>query len=105
MTGVKVTRNFTRVQVTAANTGTDVLTLPVFGYTQLTGGRRTLEGDAFRSDWPDDIPPGSEISGTLVFPGHLPAGTGSANLTFTQIFGRLGGPRSITVSGLELAAR
>jgi hypothetical protein len=99
VTGVEQTRHFTRVHLTAANSGEDTLSLPVFGYTQLTGGRTTLTGDPSRSDWPIQVPAGSEVSGTVVFSGHLPAGTTSASLTFTTIFGSLrAGGRSIKVT-------
>jgi hypothetical protein len=102
---VEVTRHFTRVEVAGRNSGSDSLTLPVFKNTLLTAaGGRSLEGDPSRSDWPETIPPGGQVTGVIVFSGKLPAGVTSASFSFTTIFGSLRGPRSITVRDIALRA-
>jgi hypothetical protein len=97
------TRNFTRVHLAGTNSGDETPKL-VVGFVQLTGDDgTTLKADPFRSDWPEDIPPGrTGVAGWLVFKGHLPPGTTSASLTFTTIFGSLRGERSITVADIPL---
>jgi hypothetical protein len=100
---VRVTANFTRVEMTATNRGRTALTLPVFHTCQLTtADGTTLQGDPFRSDWPETVPTGGTVRGTVTFGRRLPAGTTSARLTFTQIFGTLGEERSITVDSIAL---
>jgi hypothetical protein len=101
VTDVWVTAHFTRVQVTASNTGAATLTLPLFKNAQLTGqDGSTQEADAFRSHWTEDVPPGGLVKGILVFPGH-PAGGGTLRLTFGVVFGSSGGG-SIGVDGIAL---
>lgn len=100
---VLATANFTRVEMTAANRGRDPLTLPVFHACQLTTqDGTTLQGDPFRSDWPETVPPGGTVRGTVTFGGHPPAGATSASLSFTEIFGSVNAPRSITVDSIGL---
>jgi hypothetical protein len=102
---VEQTRHFTRVHLQGRNTGEEIPKL-VAGFCQLTGGGTTKKPDAFKSDWPEDVPPGREgVAGWLVFEGHLPPGTTSASLTFTVIFGSVRGGRSITVADIPLRAQ
>ncbi len=97
---VVLTAHFTRVEMSAANSGTTSLTLPVYGYSQLTvQGGTTLKGDAFRSDWPETVPAEGLVRGNVNF-GRLAAGTTRINVSFTQIFGPGGG--SITVRDIVL---
>jgi hypothetical protein len=103
---VERTRHFTRVHLSATNTGDEIPKL-VVGFCQLTGGGTTMKPDPFKSDWPEDVPRTREpVGGWLVFSEHLPADTTSASLTFTTIFGTLrGDQRSITVEDIPLRAQ
>ena len=61
-------RHFTRVAVLATNAGNDSVSLPLFGCCVFAGqGGKTLQADAFRSDWSDTLPPGVPSSGTITF--------------------------------------
>jgi hypothetical protein len=103
---VERTRHFTRVHLSATNSGDEIPKL-VVGFCQLTGGGTTMKPDPFKSDWPEDVPPGrAGVGGWLVFSEHLPADTTSASLTFTTIFGTLrGDQRSIAVEDIPLRAQ
>jgi hypothetical protein len=98
--GVRVNDEVTMVDLSAANTGGDTLRLPAFGYCQLDTAGRTLAADpaATQGLWAEAVPPGDDIDGTIVFDGRPPDGPGEVTLTFTQIFGGLGGPQTISVT-------
>lgn len=90
VTQVMITRHFTRVDVTVQNTGRDAVSLPLFGNSQLVGAAgRVLNADSFRSQWSDNVVPGTTQSGTINFTGKAPAG--NATLSFARIFGPGGG--------------
>ena len=99
---VTYTAHFTQVGVAASNqTGTS-LTLPLFDNCVFVGGDgTTLQADAFRSRWSETLAPGSLQRGVITFSGHLPAQVLAASLSFSTIFGRLGGG-SITVHSIKL---
>jgi hypothetical protein len=99
---VTYTAHFTQVGVAASNqTGTS-LTLPLFDNCVFVGGDgTTLQADAFRSRWSETLAPGSLQRGVITFSGHLPAQVLEASLSFSNIFGRLGGG-SITVHSIKL---
>ena len=100
VTRVALTRHFTRVEMTASNSGSQSLGLPVYRNCQLNpAGGATIEADAFRSDWPESVPPGGLVTGTVVFK-RLPDGVTSASLSFATIFGL--GAGAITVSDISL---
>lgn len=99
---IRHTAHYTRVDLTASNAGDVSLSLPVYGYSQLTPERgTTMEGRAFASDWPTGVPGHGTVRGTLNF-GRLPPGTTKLNVGFTQIFGP--GGNSITVRDVRVNA-
>jgi hypothetical protein len=59
-------------------------------------GRTSLGGDPRTSDWNQTVPAGGEMTGVLVFK-QVPANTPSITLSFNTVFGRLQGPRGISV--------
>jgi hypothetical protein len=97
---VRLTAHFTRVEMSAANSGDTSLTLPIFGYCQVTvQGGRTLEGDSFRSDWPQTVPAEGLVRGTVNF-GRLPDRTTRMSVSFTTVFGP--GANSVTIRDITL---
>jgi hypothetical protein len=97
---IRHTAHFTRVDLTATNTGDESLSLPVYGYSQLTPERgTTMQGESFQSDWPISVPGAGTVRGTVNF-GRLPSGTTKLNVGFTQIFGP--GGNSITVKDVRV---
>jgi hypothetical protein len=102
VTRVWYTRHFTRVEVTVRNSGSQTISLPLFGFCVFTGkDGTTLQADSFRSQWSANVPPGGLTTGTVTFPGQLPAEVTRASFSFTQIFGIPGGG-AITVKNLSL---
>jgi hypothetical protein len=107
---VEQTAHFTRVRLLARNASDNLsLTLPLFKTCKLRGDGATLEADAFRSRWTEELSPGSVQRGTVTFGGHLPDSVRVAELTFSPIFsfpvgGRPfeRGPGFITVKNLRL---
>jgi hypothetical protein len=99
---VMVTSHYTRVELSAANDGENTVNLPIFGNCQLipSGDRRTLDGDPFRSDWSDAVPPGQTVRGIVTFP-RLPDGVDSISISFATIFGQFG-DTSITIADIPL---
>jgi hypothetical protein len=97
---VLVTRNFTRVELSAANSGDSSITLPVFHNCYLNTDRNTMEGDAFRSDWAESVPAGGTTRGTVVFD-RLPDGVESVSLSFSTVFGSFD-INSLTVADIRL---
>ncbi|WP_158840465.1 hypothetical protein [Saccharothrix deserti] len=100
--GVEVTSHFTKVTMTVRNDYDTSVTLPVFGYSQLTSGAVTVEGEPFRSRWPDTVPPGQSRTGTITFGEPLPDSATSVTVTFTTVFGALHGPDSLSVEDVPL---
>jgi hypothetical protein len=98
---VTYTAHFTQVGVAARNQTETMVSLPLYGYCDLTGSEgTTLQADPFRSHWSESLAPGIVQRGVIVFSGHLPASVLRAALSFTQIFGPGGG--HITVQPLDL---
>jgi hypothetical protein len=98
------TRNFTRVGISVVNDLPSTVSLPLYRNATLsTRGVPTLGADPFRSSWSDTIAPGQEVTGVLVFPGHLPDGRTRATLSFATVFEQgFEGPDSIVVGGIVL---
>ena len=98
VSSVRVNDQVTMITVHATNTGDEALTMPRLGYTQLTvPGATTLQPDPFAGTWPDKVPAADEAGGVIVFDGVLGPEVTEVRLAFTQIFGTLGGPESISV--------
>jgi hypothetical protein len=98
------TRHFTRVTAVAGNGLSNPVTLNVYRNAVLQAGNgATLQADAFRSDWVEELPPGANQRGVIVFGGHLPDDVQFSRLSFTTVF-EMGfdGPDSITVAGMRL---
>ena len=95
---VRVNDQVTIVKINAKNTGSDTLTLPTFTTAQLTIPDETFEADPAAGDSSIDVPPADETFGTVVFDGVIPPGAADITLSFTQIYGGLDSPRSISVS-------
>jgi hypothetical protein len=95
------TSHFTRVELTVQNSGSDSVTLPVYGNCTFTGAEGTvLAADPFRSQWSETVPPGALQRGTVTFSGKLPDEVARASLSFSHVFVLGGG--AITVSGIAL---
>jgi hypothetical protein len=100
------TPRFTRVGILVTNGLANTVTLPVSGNAHLSAeGGRTIEGDGFRSDFSDTLPPGAVRDGILVFPGHLSEGPTVATLSFATVFEQgFDGPDSLSLPGIQLSA-
>jgi hypothetical protein len=97
VTRVVVSKCGTIFTVHAVNAGDTPLQLPIYGNTSLTvPGRTSPGGDPFTSDWTGLVPAGGEMTGILVFKTVPPDAT-QVTLSFATVFGRLGGPRGISV--------
>jgi hypothetical protein len=99
---VEVTRHTTRVGLAVTNRGTDSLRIPVFGNTSFVANGVGAKGSSFASEWADDVPPGQTVRGVVVFRTRPPAAAVEAAFSFNTIFGSLGAPRQVGVSGLRL---
>jgi hypothetical protein len=99
---VTLTSHYTRVELSATNDGEMTVTLPIFGNCQLipSGDRRTLDGDPFRSDWSDAVPPGQTVRGIVTFP-RISDGVDSISISFATIYGQFG-DNSITVADIPI---
>ncbi|GAA3207072.1 hypothetical protein [Actinocorallia longicatena] len=88
VTRVTTTRNTVRVGISAENRGTDSLRLPVQGSSRLVEipSGRTSGGGVAGSDWPQEIPPRSTVSGILVFDHVLDGAARELEVGFTSIF-------------------
>jgi hypothetical protein len=93
---VRVNNEVTMVKATAANTGSEAITMYVFQNAQLTLPGATLSADPAATEWPT-VPPNGEATGTLVFDGVLPPDATEVTLSFSRIYGGLDGPRNISV--------
>jgi hypothetical protein len=101
---VEVTSHFTKVTMTVTNGYERTVNLPVFGYSQLTSGTVTAEGEPFRSKWNTDVPPDQSRTGTVVFGEPLEPSATSVTVTFTVVFGvgEPGGPNALAVKDVPL---
>ncbi|NGY64327.1 hypothetical protein G7043_35975 [Lentzea sp. NEAU-D13] len=101
---VEVTSHFTKVTMTVTNGYEMTVNLPVFGYSQLTSGTLTAEGEPFRSKWNTDIPPDQSRTGTIAFSEPLEPAATSVTVTFTHVFGagEPGAPNSLAVRDVPL---
>lgn len=100
---VILTRHFTKVEMSATNAGERTLSLPVFANCHLIpdGDHETLAGDSFRSHWPEQVPAGQTVRGTVTFP-TLPDGVSTVSVSFANIIGQFG-DTSITVDDITLS--
>ncbi len=97
---VVVTSHFTRVELSATNTGDTPITLPIYRNCYLNTDSATMEGDSFRSDWAETVPSGQTNRGTVVFD-RLPDGVGSISISFAVVFGSFEA-NSLTVADVPL---
>ncbi|MFB9449623.1 hypothetical protein Dvina_38700 [Dactylosporangium vinaceum] len=98
VTSVRVNTEVTMVTITAKNSGTDSLNLPVFNNAQLgAAGASTLDADPAAGSFSGTVAAKGQATGTIVFDGALPAGTTRATLSFAHVQGSLKGPDSISV--------
>jgi hypothetical protein len=101
---VEQTRHFTRVTAVAVNRVGNPITLNLYQNAVLQARNgETLEADAFRSDWVENLSPGATQRGVIVFGGHLADQVAFAHLSFTRVFeDGFDGPKSIAVTELRL---
>jgi hypothetical protein len=99
---VEVTSHFTRVSMSASNGGNVALTLPIYGNCQMTVGRTTTSASTIASQWPDNVPPESTVSGVVVFRFVIPNDTTKASIAFSTIFGSLSTRGSIVIRNIPL---
>lgn len=107
---VKQTAHFTRVRLLARNTSDNLsMRLSLFDCTFRGADATTLEADQFKSQWTEELSPGSLQRGTVTFGGHVPDSVRRAELTFPHIFSfPVGGqaldrgPGFITVEKIKL---
>lgn len=98
MTSVRVNSLATIVTVRATDSGGEAIRLPIFGNAQLTvPGANRLTPDPFAGTFNEQVPAGGETTGTIVFDGALGTEVSMVTLSFSTIFGPLGGPQNIAV--------
>lgn len=97
-------RDILRFYVTVNNQTTDSLTLPLFGYfLAVDNSGNSYKANHRLSDWPESIPSGMKISGTIDLEDPVPQDVSMISLSFTQIFGSLDfGMEGITVRDISL---
>ena len=106
VTSVVNTAHFTRVTLTVVNAEQQSATLSLFHNCVLTGGGVTLAAEPFKSGWTEEVPPDSSQQGHITFPGHLPDGAVTAQLSFVHVFvfGRPGVNDALVVKPIQLRA-
>src|SRR5262249_31014983 len=83
---VRLTAHFTRVEMSVENRSSESFVFSIFGYCKLTtDSDETLWGDPVRSEWPETVPSGKSVRGTVNF-GRLSAGATRISVGFTTIF-------------------
>lgn len=93
-----------RAEVVVKNSGSQSVSLPLYGYCTLAAADgTTLNANAFASQWSSSIPAGGTLSGVLVFDGVFPNDETKAALSFTTVFGP-GASDALTVKKLRLKA-
>jgi hypothetical protein len=106
VTSIVNTAHFTRVALTVSNQEDKPATITLFENCSLTGGGVTLQPDSFRSKWVQTVPPRSDQSGHLTFPGHLPdsATTAQFSINMVFVFGRFGEDDSLVIRSIRIRA-
>jgi hypothetical protein len=106
VTSIVNTAHFTRVALTVSNQEDKPATITLFENCSLTGGGVTLQPDSFRSRWVQTVPPRSDQSGHLTFPGHLPdsATTAQFSINMVFVFGRFGEDDSLVIRSIRIRA-
>jgi hypothetical protein len=104
VTGLVDTAHFTRVTVRVNNGESIAAKLSLFDNCVFTAGGVTLAADSFRSDFVEDVAPGSTQQGSISFPGHLPTDPLTGQLSFLHIFvfGRFGVNDAIVIRKIPL---
>jgi hypothetical protein len=98
VSSVRVNSQATIVTITAKNTGTDSLNLPVYSNAQLdVPGVSTFDADPAAGTFKGTVPAHGEATGTIVFDGVIGAGVTRVTLSFANVMGSLDGPGSIAV--------
>lgn len=101
VTQVDVTSGELKVHVSAQNSGSDSIALPLYGNcTALDDKGTTYQADAFGSNWATNVPGNGTLTGTITFTQHVTSGASSFSLSFANIFVLGGG--SITVDGIPV---
>ncbi len=91
VSSVRVSSSRTYVDVTAKNSGSANLSLPVWGNCSVIEPDGAAHEGSTRSEFPKDIPRQQTVRGTMVFDGAIARTTGSVDLACSTIFGRGGG--------------
>jgi hypothetical protein len=104
VTSIVNTAHFTRVELTVSNQESQPATLSLFRNCVFTAGETTLQADPFKSDWVEDVPPGSVQRGRVIFPGHVPDSASTAQFSFLRVFvfGRFGEEDSVVIKSINL---
>ncbi len=101
---VEVTRHYTKVDLSVANSGARSLRL-VKGFCTLTfGDGSTATANTFLGSWPEEVPPGTTVRGKLLFSANPGPAATSATLSFATVFGGIDAPQSITLMNIPIAA-
>lgn len=88
--------------VLARNATGDSLSLPLFGNFVARDDRdNAYEADPFASDWPEEIPAGASLRGSIMLEAPVAAEATALAIHFSTVFGR-SGPDSIGVEGIVL---
>jgi hypothetical protein len=90
----------------AINAGSDSITLPVFGYFFLhdTDSGKSYKVDPASGSWPQTVPPGATVSGTVVVTEPLERTAKTLDAGFSQVFGSFQ-VHTITVRAIALIGR
>ena len=101
---VEVTRHYTKVDLSAANSGDRSLRL-IKGFCTLTfADGLTASANTFLGSWPEEVPPGTTVRGKLLFSADPGPAATSATLSFATVFGSVDAPQSIVLRNIPIAA-
>jgi hypothetical protein len=95
---VRVNSEVTMLSVTAENSGSQTIALPIYRFAQLNAeGSDTMQADTAASKWDIQVPAGGKLSGKIVFDGVIGPDVKTATLSFAHVMGGFDGPQSISV--------
>jgi len=97
VTSVKVGKQMTTLDLKAANSSNDTITMPLLAAQLGVPGYATLPSETCRAQWnPEEVAPKAELIGSIGFRGTVPPETKKLTLSFTDVFTG-SGLRSISV--------
>jgi Telomeric repeat-binding factor 2. len=101
--GFRGDKKLLRFYMTVNNQTNDAIQLPLFGYfSAIDNNGMSYEADVQISNWPNNFPPGQQVSGSIDLISPVPQSVSSMSVGFSTIFGSLQlVGKSISVDGIS----